>query len=809
MYLATTDLCMGCMDLKGESKKCPHCGWVEGSAPESALHLPPGTILQDKYLIGRALGQGGFGITYLAWDLNLNTKLAVKEYLPQELAYRTGGQSEVSIYKKSLAENFNYGLEKFLDEARTIARFNEHPNIVSVRDFFKAKGTAYLVMNYIEGITLKEYLDSRQEPLPFEQALDIFMPVLDALKEVHAAGILHRDISPDNLLIDAKGRVALIDFGAARQAMGEKSRSISVIMKAGYSPLEQYQSKGKHGPWTDIYAVAATFYHVITGQLPVESLDRINDDPLNFPSTLGVKIVKYKENGLLKALAVQSEDRFQTVEEFQEALLGKKPVEEKKSPAEIKATTDKPGKPQGEDEDFIQCPFCSERIKASTIICRYCKMDLQKVEPQAKEKSQRQLPGDAYPSKAEPKSLGRNLAVAAVVILGLAVTFYAGNWYFPGTFNKSIIDEDSSTEIDPTMEVEGIDENDVEVDKDQLDQEKKIETEIIQHPGFKMVQVGEPLNTYTIPTGRDDSGTAEVAGGFKMAETPVTYELWYEVRNWAEKNGYYFENKGCEGSEGTDGAEPTSAKNEPVTKINWRDTIVWLNALSEKHELEPVYRTEGGDIIRESNDGVDNLSSQIWSVQVEEKPGLSGELVQDFEAAYGADTERTDVDSPDKDNAEMVDKSKQTENNGYRLPTSMEWEMAARWEGNTPSTDDSIEIEGKWWTAGNYASGAVAPYTDIDATGVVAWYRDNSDTGQGRKTQPVGQKKANALGLYDMSGNVWEWCFDSGETCQSEVREHRGGSWYVDAAILRVFIISGRRSSGAGGDVGFRIARTP
>ncbi len=314
------NLCLGCMEDRGSDIICPHCGWVEGTAPESALHLPPGTVLQEKYLIGKALGQGGFGITYLAWDMNLNLKLAIKEYLPQELAYRTGGHNKVSVYKKTLADNFNYGLEKFLEEARTLARFNEHPNIVSVRDFFKANGTAYLVMNHIEGVTLKEHLISRDKPLAFEQAVDIFMPVLDALKEVHAAGILHRDISPDNLLISNRGRVVLIDFGSARQAMGNKSRSMSVIMKAGYSPEEQYRSRGEQGPWTDIYAVAATMYHAITGVMPPESLDRLKEDPLDLPSTIGVKIETHQEDALLKAMAVQAEDRYQTVEEFQKAL---------------------------------------------------------------------------------------------------------------------------------------------------------------------------------------------------------------------------------------------------------------------------------------------------------------------------------------------------------------------------------------------------------------------------------------------------------------------------------------------------------
>jgi serine/threonine protein kinase len=242
------NLCLGCMEDKGVSQTCPHCGYSEGAAPESLLHLPPSKVLQNKYLLGRVLGQGGFGITYLAWDKTLNIKLAIKEYLPQQLATRSAGQYTVTVYKSSLAEEFNYGLNKFLEEARTLARFNEHPNIVTVRDYFEANNTAYLVMNYHEGVTLQKYLTSKGGKISVEQALLVFMPVMDALKEVHAEGILHRDISPDNLLIDKNGRVILIDFGAARQAMGEKSKSLSVIMKAGYSPPEQYQSRGKPGP---------------------------------------------------------------------------------------------------------------------------------------------------------------------------------------------------------------------------------------------------------------------------------------------------------------------------------------------------------------------------------------------------------------------------------------------------------------------------------------------------------------------------------------------------------------------------------
>ncbi len=309
------------MEEKDEQSACHACGYSADTGPESLLHLPPGTVLQGKYLIGRVLGQGGFGITYLAYDTTLNIKLAIKEYLPQYLATRATGQNEVSVIKSSLLNDFKYGLSKFLEEARTLARFIEHPNVVSVRDFFEANGTAYLVMGYVEGLTFQKYLENKGGIVDVEQALQIFMPVLDALKDVHTTGILHRDISPENLLIDTTGRVVLVDFGAARQAMGVQSKSLSVIMKAGYSPEEQYRSKGVQGPWTDIYAVAATLYHTITGVMPLESLDRLVEDSLVPPSHFGVECSYEFEQVLLKALEVRAQNRYQAVEEFQAELL--------------------------------------------------------------------------------------------------------------------------------------------------------------------------------------------------------------------------------------------------------------------------------------------------------------------------------------------------------------------------------------------------------------------------------------------------------------------------------------------------------
>ncbi len=324
IWLELNELCMGCMQQKtDQADKCSFCSFVEGTEPESPLHLPPRTILLNKYLIGKVLGQGGFGITYLAWDLNLNVKIAIKEYFPQELATRAAGHSQVSAYTGSMGTQYEYGLDKFLQEARTLAQFEGHPNIVSVRDFFKANGTAYFVMSYVDGITVKEHLAYSGGVLPLDQAHGIIMPVLDALKEVHSVNVLHRDISPDNIFINQKGQVILIDFGAARQAASEKGHSMSIILKPGYAPEEQYRSKGVQGPWTDIYAVGATFYHLITGIQPPEALERMVVDELKSPRALGVPIGEAEEKGLLTALAIRAADRYQTVADFQAVLMGK------------------------------------------------------------------------------------------------------------------------------------------------------------------------------------------------------------------------------------------------------------------------------------------------------------------------------------------------------------------------------------------------------------------------------------------------------------------------------------------------------
>lgn len=316
-------LCMGCMGERGDAEVCPLCGWTEGTPPELPVQLAPRTLISEKYLLGKVLGQGGFGITYLGWDLLLNRKLAIKEYFPREICGR--GRDSLTLQPLSQKSNhdYQYGLAKFVEEGRNLARFRDYPGIVSLLDFFEANGTAYIVMAYMEGMTFKQYLEEQGGKVTFDQALAILNPVMDALREVHGTGMLHRDISPDNIYLNRDRQVKILDFGATRYAMREQSQNLTVLIKPGYAPLEEYSSGGKQGPWSDVYATGATFYRALTGRAPSEAPDRLAQDDLIPPSRMNVAIPTASETALVKALAVHHQSRFQTMEDFQKAIVPK------------------------------------------------------------------------------------------------------------------------------------------------------------------------------------------------------------------------------------------------------------------------------------------------------------------------------------------------------------------------------------------------------------------------------------------------------------------------------------------------------
>ena len=269
-------LCESCF-AETDSEVCPKCGFNKSDYTADPLVLPMGTKLDDKIVIGRVMGKGGFGVTYLGYDLRMDKTIAVKEYYPNGIAYRSPSGTEVSVADTKSAETFEKGAEKFYTEAEMVAQFNGNPNIVSVYDYFRANNTVYLIMEYLSGITLKNYV-KKHGRLTDGQALFVIDKIAAALSITHSAGVLHRDISPDNIMICMDGKIKLIDFGAARQIMAESSSNLTVVMKPGYTPIEQYTKKGRQGAWTDIYSLGVSVYYALTEVIIDDPYARMDDD---------------------------------------------------------------------------------------------------------------------------------------------------------------------------------------------------------------------------------------------------------------------------------------------------------------------------------------------------------------------------------------------------------------------------------------------------------------------------------------------------------------------------------------------------
>lgn len=317
--------CYSCFNTYGdEFEVCPYCGTVSNDKPEEPIYLAPGTMLAQRYLLGYAIGAGGFGIIYRAWDMKLETVVAVKEFFANRLMTRAVGKTEVIINKKSYQE-FEYRKERFIAEARTMAKFGNHRNIPNVFESFEENGTAYIVMELLIGQPLNEYLHHNGNIVDRDFALHIANEVGKALISLHEAGIVHRDVAPDNIFICEDMRVKLLDLGAAKLA-DNTDDVIDIILKPGYSPVEQYDNTASIGAWTDIYALGATLYVMLTGVKPEESTNRKIKDTLVSPNELEPTIPDNLANAIMKAMAIDRYMRFKSVDEFLKAINGEKKI---------------------------------------------------------------------------------------------------------------------------------------------------------------------------------------------------------------------------------------------------------------------------------------------------------------------------------------------------------------------------------------------------------------------------------------------------------------------------------------------------
>lgn len=289
---------------------------------EGTYYLQIGTILHDRYEIKDILGAGGFGITYKAWDNTLQTEVCIKEYYPVGIANRTVTASQVSVYTNADEASYKRGMQRFLREARGLAKLGSVKNIVNVHDYFEENNTAYMVMEYLKGKTLKCFVRENGGKVDEDVAIHVACSVLEALQHVHAVGIIHRDISPDNIYICDNMEVKLIDFGALKQEIAEVNKSTSIILKYGFAPPEQYTSNSREqGAWTDIYAVGATVYYILTGLIPQDSVMRMMEDVLVPLEEIIPSISKNFSDAIMKAMSLNIRDRFASAEDFLNELL--------------------------------------------------------------------------------------------------------------------------------------------------------------------------------------------------------------------------------------------------------------------------------------------------------------------------------------------------------------------------------------------------------------------------------------------------------------------------------------------------------
>lgn len=296
------------MEIKETTEYCP-----------KPYYLLQGTVLGERYEIGTVIGEGNFGITYIGWDSLLESRVAIKEFFPISRVSRNVEKNgeEVYVFETKVYEE---NLHKYLDEGKRLSRLNQVEGIVSIRDFVHANNTAYIIMDYIEGISLKEYVKNHG-PIALEPALDMMRPVMQALEKVHANDLIHRDISPDNIMVTEEGKLVLVDFGSARQLdiMDEKSRTVQI--KDGFSSPELYISHGDQGPWSDVYSICATLYYMLVGMPPEGAVSRLLKDEMppltEMPQVVGEYGVKA---AIMKGMNLQQDERYPTMGELGKAL---------------------------------------------------------------------------------------------------------------------------------------------------------------------------------------------------------------------------------------------------------------------------------------------------------------------------------------------------------------------------------------------------------------------------------------------------------------------------------------------------------
>ena len=525
-------LCESCFGEVEEKGKCPHCGFSKEEFEPDALVLPMGTKLQDKILIGRVIGKGGFGITYLGYDMRMERVIAVKEYYPNGIAYRSQSGTEVLVANANTQEAFENGTEKFYAEAEMVAQFNGNPNIVGVYDYFRENNTVYLIMEYLNGVTLKNYV-KRHGRINDGQALFLMDKMAAALSITHSAGVLHRDISPDNIMICLDGKVKLIDFGAARRIVAESSSNLTVVLKPGYTPIEQYTKKGRQGAWTDIHALGASIYYAMTGKVLDDPYERMENDPEFETNLHGINDTLW--NVIKKSTMINAQDRYGNAIELRKALAGvSAPL--KAEPIVLDSEDMKPGESEKSETKSVlterEKPESSQPIElfAGTQTGGsedYAHPAAESADGDPADKAYKRTDGKKSPKKLIFGIVGALAAVAAVIALVVFLSQVTGGTNgitieidseFPGNWepsSRAITPEDLSQfegDVKVTLNVEFVDDDGVK--------EYWANGDTVYHHHLQIRELtGDVLDVYAFNKGRDEFGTSYYLGYYQGEHT--------------------------------------------------------------------------------------------------------------------------------------------------------------------------------------------------------------------------------------------------------------------------------------------------
>ena len=739
--------------------------------------LPQGHRLQEYELV-RVLGFGGFGMTYLGFDHNLDKAVAIKEYLPSDIATRTGDNS-VAPQASQFRDDFEWGLDRFLDEARTLARF-DHRHIIKVHRYFQAHGTAYIVMEYAEGDTLSEFLQSRGT-LTEDELKAILYPVLKGLEEVHRVDFLHRDIKPANIIIrDEDDSPVLLDFGAARQAIGTRSRSITSIITPGYAPIEQYSSGGNQGPWTDIYALGAVCYQALTGQVPNDATERTRRDPL-LPAS--ERYAGQASTGFLsaidRALQVNEEDRPQNIAEWRAAL------------GTGSSVSIPPRKP------------------------------LPTPPPEGQDRQGEDPPSDPSPKKSRVKLFATIACLLAVLIGGVSYYQYE---YVPNQRLKAQaaaeaerLRQSKITGYEEKFE-EALGDRDYDKAEGYIDSLRAINADgtVLSELSGRLSGAREAERQRQVDEAEQARQAAEEAERqSKMAE----YEGKFEEalgRNDFDMADRYVDSLRAVNAEGTMlsslSGRLSTAHEEQIVGRRFRDCVECPEmvvvpsgsfTMGSPNNEEGRYDREGPrhrvNIGYPLAVGVYEVTFSEWEACVADG-GCGGYRPSDGGWGRG---NRPVINVSWKDAQSYVRWLSARTDHRYGLLSESEWEYVARAGTTTPFHFGSTISTFQANYDGDYTYGS-------GRTGV--------DRG---KTVPVGSFSANGWGVHDMHGNVWEWVEDcrndsyegapadgsAWESGDCDVRVLRGGSWYFEPWYLRSAARYGITTEVRNNHLGFRVIR--